>query len=157
MSQVDAFLAGVVKGRKKGSTSSNRIRETYWALKKEKKVSVDYHTFGEILRTVAEVFWKKIYAGHAVAVPYLLNMEIVPNKLLFTRSVNWKRTIDWWREDEEAFNDRLLVRNEPTQYLLRVRHSTISRKRYMWYYPLLFDIRPSRQRIRDIETKYELR
>lgn len=157
MSNVDELLAGRALGRKKGSKCCNRIRQVYWALKRDKKVSVDCSTFGDVLRTVAEVYWNKIYAGHSVAIPYLLNMEIVPNKLMFTRSVNWKRTFDWWREDEDAFNDRLLVRNSPTRFLLRTRHSTYSRKRYMWYYPLLFDIRPAKARMMDIETKYELR
>jgi hypothetical protein len=157
MNSAEEFIANRKVGRKKGGKCSNRVREVYWALKKDKKVSVDYHTFGIVLRTVADVFWKKIYAGYSVAIPYLLNMEIVPNKILFARSVDWNRTFTWWKEDNDAFEERLLVRNQPTLYFLRARHSTFSRIRRMWYYPLLFDIRPMKQRVRDVETKYELR
>lgn len=156
MNKAEEFIAGRNVGRKKGGKCSNRVRDVYWALKKDKKIDVDYHTFSVLLRTVADIFWKKIYAGHSVAIPYLLNMEVVPNRLVFTRSVDWNRTFGWWKEDPDAFKDRLLVRNKPTRYYLRRRHSTYSRVRKMWYYPLLFDIRPVKQRIRDIETKYEL-
>lgn len=156
MTEVEEFKSRIKVGRKHGSVCCNRIRKAYWELKKAKKLKVDCSTFSLILNTVAEVFWKKVYAGHSVAIPYLFNMEVIPNESIFTRSVNWKRTWDWWKEDNEAFKDRLLVRNMPTRFILRTRHSTISRRRNMWYYPLLFDIRPTRQRVIDIETKYEL-
>lgn len=156
MNEAEQFIKSINRGRKTGSKSSNRLRSIYSKLRKEKKVHVDYRTFTTVLRVIGETIWKKVYAGHSVAVPYLFNMEIIPNKYEFVRSVNWKRTLDWWREDDDAFRDRLLVRNEPTKYMLRTRHSTFSRRRSMWYYSLLFDIRLVKQRVRDIETKYEL-
>lgn len=156
MNEAERFINNINRGRKVGSKSSNKVRNIYYKLRKEKKVSVDYSTFGTVLRTVGDLIWQKVYAGHSVAVPYLFNMEIIPNPLQFVRSVNWNRTLNWWKEDEDAFRDRLLVRNEPTRFILRTRHSTFSRRRNMWYYSLLFDIRPTKQRMRDIDTKYEL-
>jgi hypothetical protein len=156
MNRAEEFIKNINRGRKAGSNSCNRLRTVYAKLRKEKRVSVDYKTFTDVLRTVGDLIWQKVYAGHSVAIPYLFNMEVLPNTHEFVRSVNWKRTLDWWKEDEDAFNDRLLVRNEPTRLMLKVRHSTFSRRRNMWYYSLLFDIRPVKQKVRDIETKYEL-
>lgn len=156
MSEAERFINSINRGRKTGSKSCNKIRSIYYKLRREGKVSVDCSTFGTVLRTVGDLIWQKVYAGHAVAVPYLFNMEVIPNPLQFVRSVNWSRTLNWWKEDEDAFNNRLLVRNEPTRFMLKVRHSTFSRRRSMWYYSLLFEIRPAKQRMKDIETKYEL-
>lgn len=108
-----------------------------------------------VLNVVADKFWDKVYEGHNVAIPHLLNMEIVPNWTKWTSSVDWKRTLSLWKEDEEAFDERLLVRNTPHRYLLRVRRSTIN-YRPRWYYPNLLQFRPNVERVKQIDQKYAL-
>jgi len=156
MNDAEVFIDNIVRGRNKGSESCNRMRNVYSRLKKEHKITSSYAEFSAIIKLVGDLIWKKIYEGYSVAVPYLFNMEIIQNNIKWTKSVNWKRTFDFWKEDADAFNNRVLIRNIPTRMLLKVRHSTICRNRRMWYYPLLFEIRPSKQKVKDIETKYEL-
>lgn len=143
-------------GRKPGSRILNPVRVVYRKMKQNGSISMEYRQFSDLISAIATGIWKKVYAGNTVAVPYLFNMEIIPNRHKWVRTINWKRTHKLWLEDQEAFQERLLVRHEPSRFLLKVRHSTITRHPKRWYYPLLFEIRPSSCRTKDIETKYEL-
>jgi hypothetical protein len=75
---------------------------------------------------------------------------------MFVKSVDWKRTHELWKHDEEAYNDRLLVRNTPLRYRLRIKHSTLSFSRKYWYLSMMMKIRPSKSRAKLIEEKYAL-
>lgn len=143
-------------GRKTNTTCRNRRRHIYNLMKKDGKTPVSYKVYAAILDTFADKFWDRVYEGHIVAVPYLFNVEIRESNFRWVKTVDWKRTEALWKEDEEAFKDRLLVRHEPTRFFLRIRRSTFSRHKSEWYYSHLFEIRPSIKRIRDIDNKYEL-
>ena len=143
-------------GRKKGSTIVNRIDSIYKSMVADGSTSLSRADFIKLLNAVSDEFWEKLYNGNCVAIPYLLNMEIVPNNKRFVNSVNWRRTKQLWLDDEQAFQDRLLVRHGPTRFFLKVKHSTINRNSRKWYYPIMFEIRPIRRRVKDIETKYKL-
>lgn len=143
-------------GRKCGHSYSFTIKDVYDSLKASGDLKIDYRTFRKILRSVGSKVWSRLYKGQIIAIPYLFNMEIVPNNLKWPRKVNWKRTHQLWSEDEEAFKDRLLVRHEPSKYFVRIKHSTVSRNRKHWFYPSMVDIHLSKKRQREIDSKYEL-
>lgn len=144
-------------GRKKGGTVCNKMRSIYRTMRKDCTCNVDYKTFTAVVNAVGDEIWHRLYAGNIVAIPYLFNMEVVPNKFRWVNRINWKRTHELWEEDADAFNDKMLVRHEPTRYYLRVRHSTLSRKPGNWYRPLLFEIRPVKAMLKGLDDKYELR
>ena len=143
-------------GRTPGTKYINDKKAVYSAMRKANQLDVDYPTFNKILNKVGEKVWEYVYAGHHIAIPFLFNMEVVPNKIEWPRAVDWKRTHEWWCVDSDALRNRLLVRRTPTRNILRIRHSTISRTRKQWYWPLMLEIRPSKGRVREIETKYTL-
>ena len=151
----EQWNSNIKRGRKAGSKPSNSYRTVYRMMRKE-GLDVDYKMFSKILRVVAEKIWDKLYAGHIIAVPYLFNMEIVPNGSSFSNRVNWKRTYKLWAEDEDAFEERLLVRHSPSKYIVRVKHSTLARQRKRWFWPLMMEIRLNRNRLRNLEDKYRL-
>lgn len=142
-------------GRKRGSIYNYSVKDVYDSLKKSGDISVNYRTFRSILYHVGTGVWDKLYAGRIIAIPYLFNMEIVPTNFKWTKRVNWTRTHALWAEDEQAFNDKLLVRQEPSRFFVRIKHSTIARVKKRWYYPHLMDIILSRKRQREIDDKYE--
>lgn len=143
-------------GRTVGTKYLNSKKSVYAAMKKAGQINIEYTIFNKILNKVGEKVWEYVYAGHHIAVPFLFNMEVVPNKIEWPKAIDWKRTHEWWCVDSDAFRDRLLVRRNPTRNILRIRHSTISRSRNQWYWPLMLEIRPSKGRVREIETKYTL-
>ena len=143
------------RGRKGGSGPANHYRTVYRMLL-EDGIDIDYKTFTAILRTVADKVWDKLYAGHIIAIPYLFNMEILPNGSYLTKRVDWKRTCKLWSEDNDAFDEKLLVRHHPSRFIVNIKHSTLSRERKRWFWPLMMDIRLNIGRLRDIESKYEL-
>lgn len=157
MTDYDKYLAERIakSGRKSGTTYVNPRRKVYAKLKKE-GLDISYKKFSKLLETVAFKVWDKVYEGYHVAIPFLFNMEVVPNNIEWPRLVDWKRTHNWWQEDEDAFRNRLLLRRKPTRNFLRIRHSTISRSRKQWYYSLMLDVRPCKGMVREIETRYNL-
>lgn len=143
-------------GRRRGTSITNKIAEVYRRINKDGRMPVSLPSFRSILDTVADVFWKRVYAGNQVSIPYLCNFEIIPAESIYTPSINWVKTHQLWNEDREAYEDRLLVRNRPNRYKLKVRHSTISFNRRYWYISLMLKIRPVKSRLLAIEDKYEL-
>lgn len=158
MSSVDQYIENVrhSAGRKKGSVYCNKIRVVHRIMKRLGYTDMSSAELSRVLNTVAEKFWDKVYAGHIVAIPHLLNMEIVPNRTKWVTSVDWKRTYALWKEDEDAFNDKLLVRNTPHRYILKIRRSTIN-YRPRWYYSNLLQFKPNVKRVREIDQRYALR
>jgi hypothetical protein len=143
-------------GRKKGSIYSFTIRDVYDSLKDSGDVSVGFKLFRKILYRLGTKVWDSVYDGKVVAIPYLFNMEIVNSNFHWIKNVDWKRTHKLWAEDEEAFKDRLLVRHQPSRFFVRVKHTTRTRDRSKWYYPSILDIKVSRKRQREIESRYKL-
>jgi hypothetical protein len=143
-------------GRKKGSKMVNNIRTVYRLMRKDKAIDMSCTELSTLLNTVADKIWARVYAGNTVAVPYLFNMEVVPTKQKWVRGIDWKRTNELWKTDAEAKADKLLVRYRPTQYYIKVRHSTISPLRSYWYYSHLLTIRLSKAKACAVNQKYEL-
>lgn len=142
-------------GRKRGSTYCNRIRDVHRIMKRRGYTDLSCTELTKVLNTVAEKFWDKVYSGHIVAIPHLLNMEIVQNYSRWSSSIDWKRTYNLWKEDEEAFDEKLLVRNTPHRFILKIRRSTINH-RSRWYYANMLKFRPNVNRVRDIDKRYAL-
>lgn len=143
-------------GRNNGTRIANKVDDVYRLLRRDKHTSLSLKDFRKVLNTVADKFWGKVYDGHSVAVPFLCNFEVQPSTSMFVKSVDWKRTHELWKHDEEAYNDRLLVRNTPLRYRLRIKHSTLSFSRKYWYLSMMMKIRPSKSRAKLIEQKYAL-
>lgn len=85
----------------------------------QKLVEKDFY---KILRTVNKLLAQEILEGRDVVFPqrmgqleprrYETYVKFVDGKLKTTRGVNWKATLELWRTDNEAREDKILVRNE---------------------------------------------
>lgn len=144
-------------GRKRGSSISNKVSVVYRMLKRDGKTDITLSEFRKALDAVADVFWDKVYSGHQVAVPFLFNIEVIPAGSVFTPSINWPRTHKLWKEDRDAYEDRLLVRNTANRFKIKLRHSTISFNKRYWYLSLMMKIRLKKARVSAVEEKYLLR
>ena len=158
MTRAEAYINDAMsrRGRKKGGCYCNRLRIVHKAMKEHGDIDFDEAQLSKILNTVAEKFWDKVYAGYGVAVPRLFNIEIIRNTCNWTRAVDWKRTLALWKDDEGAFDERLLVRHRPRRFIAKIRRSTIN-YRDRWYYANLLEFHVNKQRLKEIEDKYELR
>jgi len=78
--------------------------------------------FYAIIRGVNNLLANEIVLGHKVALPeqmgkfelmkYEKGVSIVNGKLKNTYPIDWDKTIRLWFEDKEAYDERILVRNE---------------------------------------------
>lgn len=144
-------------GRKPGSKMANRLDRVYKELRKDGKISISYTEFHKMLDVVADKFWDRIYSGYQSCIPYICTFEVVPSRTVFTKSIDWKRTHDLWKHDEQAYYDRLLIRNRPLRYCLKIRHSTLSFNKHYWYLSRMLKIKANKPRMKAIQDKYEVR
>lgn len=90
------------------------------------------HEFYSIIRSVNKLLADEIANGNEVVFPSRMGkleirkfkpgISIVNDKLKITYPVAWEETIRLWFEDEEARNNKTLVRNE-SPYIYQVRYN----------------------------------
>lgn len=88
--------------------------------------------FGYIIKKINEYLVSKLLRGSSVVFPYRMGkLELVKRrarinfnngKLDTNLPIDWKRTLNWWKEDNKAFKNRYLLRHE-TDMLFRIRYN----------------------------------
>ena len=81
--------------------------------------------FYKIIRSVNQYLGKALSEGREIKLPHRLGkielrkapvrMSIVNNKLVTNLPIDWDATLKLWYKDEEAYNNRMLVRCEPKE------------------------------------------
>ena len=131
MSDFQEFKAEIKKVRGKGIrkitvTGSFGVYDAYKLIRKNHWYNigrpVTEHEFYAIIRGVNKLMADEIALGHTVHFPekmgllelrkYEKGVSIVNGKLKNTYPIDWEETIKLWYEDEEAKNNKTLLRNE---------------------------------------------
>lgn len=124
-------LQGSTKGTEFKVRGSIGVYDIYKYIRKNKWYDigrpVKEHEFYSIIRGINKLMAKELAEGHSVTFPhkmgtlelqkYHVGVNIVDGKLKNTYPIDWSKTLRLWYEDEEAYRDRVLLRNEcPWKY-----------------------------------------
>ena len=106
-------------------TNSAGVRDAYRWCKKNKvfgDTKVDTKNFYAIVRTVNKLLVEELQHGKDVRFPQKMGqlevrkfetyVKFIDGKLHTNRGINWKATLELWKDDEEARADKTLVRSE---------------------------------------------
>lgn len=126
----EEFFTKVAKKRGKGVkkfkvSGSWGVYDTYKLLRKHKWLNIGRplkeHEFYSIIRGVNKCLADEIAMGRDITFPARMGkLELrkfprgaymINDKLVVTYPISWRKTIKLWYEDEEAYNNKILIRN----------------------------------------------
>lgn len=115
---------------------SNGTKQAWRWIKKNKWLKIGQpiteRQFGYIIKKINDRLVSKLLAGNDIILPsgmgkielrkYKSKIQIQNNKVITNLPVNWKRTIDWWKEDSKAYKNKYLIRHE-TNMLFNIHYN----------------------------------
>lgn len=128
MTSIDEFkesLLSLHDTRKHRISGSVGVYDIYKKLRKNKWMGLPRplteHEFYTIIRSVNKLLGQEILEGRDINLPcrmgrielrkHQTGVKIVNGKLKTNLPVNWKETIKLWYEDNEAFNNKTVIRH----------------------------------------------
>lgn len=112
---------------------------------------VKEHEFYSIIRGINALMAEELSKGNSIVFPWKMGslelrkhqvgVRMVDGKLENTYPIDWPSTLHLWHEDEEAYKDKVLLRNEvPWLYYIgyRKRFATYENKKFYQFYPNTF-------------------
>lgn len=107
-------------------TNSLGVRDIFKWCRKNKwggsNIIVQEKEFYEIIRTVNNLLADELLAGHDVKFPQKMGqlevrkfdtyVKFVEGKIKTNRGIDWKATLQLWYEDEEAKENKILIKTE---------------------------------------------
>lgn len=107
-------------------TGSLGVYDAYKWIRKNKWLDIERPLkegeFYRIIRRINQYLAEELSNGHEIHLPHRLGVlelrkrptrvEIINNKLVTTLPINWDATLKLWYEDEEAYQNKTLVRLE---------------------------------------------
>jgi len=103
-------------------TNSAGVREAYRWLKKNKMITSNESEFYKIVSTVHKEAIKDLSEGKEFKFPYRMGklevrqadtyIKFEEGKVKTNRAIDWGETLKLWHEDEEALQNKTLVRKE---------------------------------------------
>ena len=88
--------------------------------------------FGYIIKKINEYLVSKLMSGSDIIFPYGMGkLELVKrkakikmenNRVKTNLPVDWKRTLEWWKTDRQAYKNKYLVRHE-TDMVFKINYS----------------------------------
>ena len=129
MIEYNKFRANVIKLRSNKHfkiTNSYGTKEAWRWFKKNKWLdlgqSVTEREFGAIIKAMNKLFVNRLLEGHDIILPcrmgkielrkYKARIFYKDGKIVTNLPVDWKRTLQLWGEDTEAYNNKIIVRHE---------------------------------------------
>lgn len=105
-------------------TNSNGIREAWRWIKKNKWLdigqSITELELGKIIKTINNSLQDQLLEGRDIIFPhrmgrievrkYNTSVKFKNGKLVINKAINWKDTLQFWKEDKEAYKERILIR-----------------------------------------------
>lgn len=119
-------ITGTKKGKKAKIRNSFGVYDCYKYIMKNKWFNigkrVTEHEFYTIVRSVNKLLAEYLAEGESILLPYKMGLleirrqergtSFKDGKLKVTYPVNWNGTLELWENDEEARNEKILVRHE---------------------------------------------
>lgn len=153
--QLKEFTDRVLKRntpKKFAASHSFGIKAGWRWLKKNKWLSLNQPItelqFGTIIRRVNEYLVEKLLLGGDIIFPYKmgkLSIRKYPVKIEFKNDIlktnlhiDWKRTLNFWHEDEEAFKNKVILRCEDKNLFSIIylkKYSQLPNKKYYTFVP----------------------
>ncbi len=121
-------------------------RDIYRLLRKERKhPNIDELTFSKIINAINKELVSIFLEEGEIPLPYQMghielrkhktNIKVINGKVKTDLPVDWKRTLQLWKEDKEAKNSKLLVRhNIPIVYKISYRKAKATYKNKVFYH-----------------------
>lgn len=101
-------------------------------------IDIDEKLLAYIVRDLQKGIAKYILEGKQVVLPHLGTLElrkfkrtikVIDGEIKTNLPINWKATLDLWETDEQAYNDRVLIRlNVPYIYRVYYIHTSFKFK-----------------------------
>ena len=115
---------------------SNGTKQAWRWIKKNKWLNIGQpiteRQFGYIIKKINGYLVSKLLNGSDIHLPlgmgkielrkYKSKIRIQNNKVVTNLPVDWKRTIDWWKKDSEAYKNKCLLRHE-TKMLFSIHYN----------------------------------
>lgn len=134
------------------ATNSITMRQIYRDLVKTKVLHGDLFIseflFNKIIRGMNLIILNKLLSGHSVKLPHRMgSLEIIKvnkgakyknGKLVITYPINWGETLKLWYNDEEARQNKLLIRfqnKEVFKVIYNKRKANYNNKIFMEFLP----------------------
>lgn len=142
-----------LKGKRNHKVTRSYGNKQIWRwIKKNKgfslKQPISEKLFGIIIRRVNLAIRDKIISGGSIVFPhnmgilelvkYRPKIKILNNKVKANLPIDWKRTLEYWNQDNNAFKDKKLIRIESKE-IFKIRYSKrlckYKNKNYFYFYP----------------------
>lgn len=114
-------------------TNSYTTRDIYRGIKKT--INISESLFRKIVKTVNGLMAERVINGLEVNLPskmgkvelrkFRTKVKIKDGKIITTKPIDWKETLNLWKEDEDARKNKTLVRHD-TDYVYRTVYNTKS-------------------------------
>lgn len=129
MIEYNKFRANIIKLREKKHfkvTHSNGTKQAWRWLKKNKWLNlgqpITEREFGLIVKSINKFLAEQLLSGHDIILPcrmgrieirkYKARIKCENGKIITNLPINWKRTLQLWHDDDEAYNNKIIVRQE---------------------------------------------
>lgn len=109
---------------------------------------ITQHQFYFIIRNINKELIQQFFTKQCIVLPHKMGrIELVKNKtkvvikdgkLKIKKAINWGETLEYWNQDKEAFDKRILIYNT-AQYIFKIIYSKIKanykNKQVFFFYP----------------------
>ena len=106
------------------------------------------HQFYYIIRNVNKGLVQQFFNKQYIIFPHKMGrIDLIKNKaravfkngkLKINKAINWGKTLEYWEQDEEAFNRKILIYND-AEYIFKIMYSRMKanykNKRVFFFYP----------------------
>ena len=128
------------KGRKKAKISNSfGVRDVFKSLRKKHWYNIERplkeSEFYHIIRNINNLLAEELAKGNTVKLPsrmgelelrkYSTGASLRDGKLKISYPIDWKKTIELWYDDKEAYDNRILLRYN-TDQVYRIKYSVFS-------------------------------
>ena len=144
----------VNQSRKHKVTNSIGVYDIYKYIRKNKWEGIGQKItekqFYAIIRTLNKALIDQLFQNKDVRLPYLGQLELrkketkvkfIDNRLIVTKPIDWDQTLKLWYEDQEAKEQKILIRGEQKE-VYKI-HYNKSRAKYK--NKAFFEFQPNRQ------------
>lgn len=135
------------------------VRKNKWSLLKGNACSSS--TYGAVIDEVNKVLSEKLLEGHSIVLPHqmgILKLVAIHSKLSFKDGklennyrTDWKKTLEYWYEDEEAFREKKCIKRvQKLLYAIKYLKASARYKNQKYY-----QFRLNRSLVRALGNKIE--